>query len=376
MADDVAVAGDVGGDDRYGGGEGLGEDHAEALAVQRGRAEHVGRGELGALLGVGDFAQGIDAAGVEQQRGDVVGAGADEGEGCGDVVAQGLEGAQEDGKALAFDGLADEEDPQGSTGDLAVGVCLAVGVSHTAGVPLAAGVCLAVRISLAVGVCLAGDRLARRGQHGRPSRAGPSKSIIPIPHGVVGDVHAVGHDAVVPAIEAPGGPGGGLGDGDASVQVVHAPPRAEGVADAVAQSVCGVAVKGADERDAARAAERVPADERRDGLVDVHDVIAPVAQLAAHARDGARPVGEVGDGAVGGPAERASQPDEIGGRLDGLRAHAVVKAPREGVVGVPGREHAGLVAGRGELGGERLDVASDAAGVGPRVRRDECDAHV
>ena len=41
------------------------------------------------------------------------------------------------------------------------------------------------------------------------------------------EVDAVGHDPVAPAVEAPRGPGGGLGDGDADVQAVHPPPRAE-----------------------------------------------------------------------------------------------------------------------------------------------------
>ena len=42
VADHVAVAGDGGGDRRGPGGEGLGQDHAEALARERGRAEKVG----------------------------------------------------------------------------------------------------------------------------------------------------------------------------------------------------------------------------------------------------------------------------------------------------------------------------------------------
>ena len=46
-------------------------------------------------------------------------------------------------------------------------------------------------------------------------------------HGRSVEVHAVGDDAVAPAEEAPGGPGGGLGDGDADVQAVHPPPPAE-----------------------------------------------------------------------------------------------------------------------------------------------------
>ena len=42
VADDVAVAGDRGGDHRGARGKGLGQDHAEALAGERGRAEQVG----------------------------------------------------------------------------------------------------------------------------------------------------------------------------------------------------------------------------------------------------------------------------------------------------------------------------------------------
>ena len=45
--------------------------------------------------------------------------------------------------------------------------------------------------------------------------------------GLGGNAHAVGHDAVAPAVEAPRRPGGGLGDGDARVQAVHPPPAAE-----------------------------------------------------------------------------------------------------------------------------------------------------
>ena len=57
VAHDVAVAGDVGGDDRGAGREGLGEHHAEALAAQRGRAQDVGLAQRRALLGVGDLAR-------------------------------------------------------------------------------------------------------------------------------------------------------------------------------------------------------------------------------------------------------------------------------------------------------------------------------
>ena len=57
VAHDVAIAGDVRGHDRRAGGEGLGQDHAEALAAQRGRAQHVGARELGGLALLGDLAR-------------------------------------------------------------------------------------------------------------------------------------------------------------------------------------------------------------------------------------------------------------------------------------------------------------------------------
>ena len=85
------------------------------------------------------------------------------------------------------------------------------------------------------------------------------------------ELDAVGHDPVAPAVEAPRGPGGGLGDGDAHVQVVHPPAPAErDGGDAVRERVLGVGVERADERQLAGvAAERVPADQRHDRLVDV-----------------------------------------------------------------------------------------------------------
>ena len=114
VADDVAVAGDVRGDDGRGGGERLGQDHAEALAVQRGRAQHVGARELCELALLGDLAERAHAAVVEHHVGDLLGAGADERERRRNVLAQRLERPQQDRQALAFDGLADEQDPQRS----------------------------------------------------------------------------------------------------------------------------------------------------------------------------------------------------------------------------------------------------------------------
>ena len=48
-----------------------------------------------------------------------------------------------------------------------------------------------------------------------------------------------------------------------------------------------------------------------------------------------------------------------------LRAGAPVQARREPVVRVEGRDHARLVALRGELGRERFDVARDPPGIRP-----------
>jgi chlorite dismutase len=52
-----------------------------------------------------------------------------------------------------------------------------------------------------------------------------------------------------------------------------------------------------------------------------------------------------------------------------------VHAPRALVVGVEWGEDAGLVAGGGELAGERIYVAGHAAGIAPGVRRQERDPH-
>ena len=77
---------------------------------------------------------------------------------------------------------------------------------------------------------------------------------------------------------------------------------------------------------------------------------------------------------AGMPTVRPSETNSSGtARL--LRARAAVQAPRERVVGVERREDARLVAARGQLAGERLDVARDAPGIGPRVRRQQRDPH-
>ena len=223
VAHDIAVAGNVGGNHRRAGGNRLGQDHAEALAVQRRRAQHLSLGQLGELARLGDLAERAHATVVEHHVRDLVRIGADERERRRDLLAQRLERTQEDGQTLAFDGLADEQDPQRAIG------------------------------------------LAAR-------------AVLRLP-----EMHPVGHNPVAPAVEAPGGPGGRLGDGDAHVQVVHPPAGAERVRDPVRQRVLGVGVERADEWQlGSGGAERIPAEQRHDRLVDVHYVVAAVAQLAAH----------------------------------------------------------------------------------------------
>ena len=63
------------------------------------------------------------------------------------------------------------------------------------------------------------------------------------------------------------------------------------------------------------------------------------------------------------------------GALAGLRAGAAVQPGGQAVVRVEGREDAHVVALDAELGGQGLDVAGDAPGVRPRIRRHQGDAH-
>ena len=117
VAHDVAVAGDVGGDDRRAGREALRQHHAEALAAERRRAQQVGRLEHALLLGVVDAAEHRHAAVVQQHGLYLVAVGADDRQlDRHVVVAQRLERAQQHRQALALDRLADEREPQGPVG--------------------------------------------------------------------------------------------------------------------------------------------------------------------------------------------------------------------------------------------------------------------
>ena len=188
--------------------------------------------------------------------------------------------------------------------------------------------------------------------------------------------NAVWHDPVVPAIEAPGRPGRGLGDGDARVQAVQAPSPPNAIAPIPLETgfveyVWNVPTSGS----SPRGHERVEADQRHDRLVDVRYVIATVTQRAPDREYRMGRACQVGDRAVGGDPDRAAQRHEVLGWLTPLRARPAVQAPRERVVGIERREDVGLVSLCSQLSRQRLDVARDAARVGPGVRRNQSNPH-
>ena len=229
VVDDVAVAGDVGGDDRRAGRERLDQHHPEALAAERRRAEDVGLMKAAPQLVLGEPAAGLDRLGhlgVGDVGLELLFVDPDDDETHGHVVVERRERAEQRRQALALLGPADEHDPQ------------------------------AVVVGLGAG----------RG-------------------GV--EIDPVGDDSVVAAEEAPPRPGRGLGDRDAGVEVVEAAPRAGEVAEPVRDQLRRVGVEGADDG-SVRVGACVPADQRRDRLVDVDDVEVAAAKLVAHPRD-ARP---------------------------------------------------------------------------------------
>ena len=331
VAHDVAVAGDVRRHHRRARGERLSEHHPEALAAERGSAEHVGAAQLFGLLVLGDLAQCTHPAVVEQQWGNLLRRRPHQRERGGHVLAQRLEGAQQHRQPLALDGLADEQDAQ--WGRLPIAIPLPT-TGQTAQIGL------------------------------RPE---PEAGRV--------ELHPVGHDPVAPTEEAPRGPSRGLGDRDPRVQAVDVPARPERHPDPVGEGVLGEAVEGAHHREAARAVGGIPADERHDGLVHVDEVVAAGLQLPPqreHRVNGRR---QVGDGPVGREPRGAPERHDPVGQRHRLRAGTAVHPARKRVVGVEGRKDTGLVTDRLQLVGERLDVAGDAARIGPRVGRDECDPH-
>ena len=189
VGDDVVVAGDVRRHGRRPGGERLREDHAEALAGERGRAEDVGLVERVPQLLARDPAARVDALarlGIGEVAVEVAGVGADQRQPRRDVLDQRLEGGEQHGKALAFLGPADEHDPE------------------------------------LVGAALRPGR--RRAQ-----------------------IDAVRNHLVLAAEPAATGPGGGLGDRDPRVQLVERTAGAAGDPDQVRKRPRRVGMERADD---------------------------------------------------------------------------------------------------------------------------------
>ena len=237
--------------DRRADREGLGQDHPEALAAQRGRDQHVGGREHLGPVGVVDGPERGHAALIDQHRRELLRRDADQLEARRDPLAQRLERAQRDRQALALDGLADERD-------------------------------------------------AQRALHARQRRRLALEAL--------GQRHAVGDHAVAPAEEALARPRRRRRDGDPHAQPLKAPRRAEEVAEAVGEAVGRVGVKGPDERRAASRSSASQLISGHDRLVDVDDVVAAArAAPRAEPQDRQRRDRDVGDRAVGGQADRAPE---------------------------------------------------------------------
>ena len=120
VADHVAVADDVRCHDGRVRGKRLRQHHAEALAAERRRAQQVGLTQQAPLLRVADAAGHVHALGVHQHRLDLFPGGAGHRQPGGHAgTAQGLEGAQQHGQALAGVGAAHEQQLQRSLPRLA-----------------------------------------------------------------------------------------------------------------------------------------------------------------------------------------------------------------------------------------------------------------
>ena len=317
VADDIGVAGDCRGDHRRAGGEGLGQHHAEALAGERGRAEHVGVAVGLPELLLRDAPAGIDLAedrrdrrgGARSRRGD-----ADRGQAAGDVLGERLEGAQQHRQALALLGAADEQHLQ---------------------------------LVAIVRRRLAGAKL---------------------------EVDAVGNDLVLAAEPAAPGPGGGLGDGDPLVQLVELAPRAEQAGDVVGPRLGRVGVEGADDRGAAEGA-CVPAERRSGWLLQVDDVEVAGAQLTAHPGQRVGKDRDVGDRAVHRDPDGAAERDHVFGQRALARGGAAVERTAETIRRIPGCEYPNLVTSIKQMLGKRLRMPVYASLIRPRIGRDESNAH-
>ena len=201
--DDVGVARDLGGDHRRSGREGLGQDHPEALAGQRRRAENV------RLMEPAPQARSPETCPARR---------------CA---------------------------PRRGVGQVALDVVASAPMTVSR-----AGTC-STRPSKAWSST--GSPLRSSGRPTKSTRNSSDSGLGPTGGGV--DVDAVRDHAVSAAEPAAPGPGGRLGHGDPRVKLVELPPRAERVRDPVGQRLGRVRVECADDRGAAERA-RVPADER------------------------------------------------------------------------------------------------------------------
>ena len=266
VADDVAVARDIRGDDGRSRGEGLGEHHAEALAAERGRRQHICGQQLLVLGRVVDLSERADPARVDQQRRELGLARPDHGQLRGDVLAQRLERAQQQRQPLAFDRLSDEQDPQ-----------------HVVFTPACQG---------------------------------------PIERLLV-ELDAVGDHAVAPTEPAPPAPRGRLRDSDPHSQPVQHLRGAEAVGDRVRKALGRVGMEGPDQRHAERQRGR-PTDHRRDRFVDVGDVVAPTRELAGELGHAVWPDQKVRDSPVGAEADGPSERHQVIRLGQALRPRAAV----------------------------------------------------
>jgi hypothetical protein len=308
VLDHIGVAGDVGGYDRRARCEGLGEDHAEALTRERGRAEDIRRRKLGPEAPAIDDPECLDGAhgiGIGEEPRDLLGVGADDDEPCRDMLGERFEGAQENRQALSLLAPADEEKPE---------------------LPIGAGQV----------------RCIRRGA----------------------EVHPVGNHLVVAAEPAPSRPLRGLRDRDPGTELVELPPRPEQVGDVVRHELGGVGMEGADDRSIGEGA-RVPADRRGGRLVDMDDVEATVAQLAAEPHHRVGEDREVRDRTVGREAHGAPERGQVIGQRAISRLGAAMERTAEAVRRIPGREYTNLVAPPDQMLGEGLGMPVDAPLIRP-----------
>ena len=318
VAYDLPVAGDVGRDHRRAGRERLDQHHAEALAAERRRAEHVGLVQPVPQLVVAHADRGTRRPRCRRRARRV-----------------GLDAPRSTRRST-----------RGATGTCSRSPANA---DSSTGRPLRSSSRPTNRMRKLVRRAL---RRHRRGGH----------------------VDAIGDHRVVAAEVALSRPARRVRDRDARVQLVEDSPCAEQRGDRVRNPLGRIGVERADHRGAVEAA-RVPADHRRDRLVNVHDVEAPCSQLAAagerrfpETRTGSRPIRSLerppcDRAGSGDPAARPAR--GCGGEGRGSRRSS----------GSTGRQDAHVVALSQQLRGELVDVAGYSARKSPGVWGDESDAH-